>query len=228
MQIRLKEASDHELGEAVSAFNIRYGEMERVLWCLSTHSRIALLNQDDAPVLGELIWKIKSWWGVQGVRHETKFAMANALVTLDWSPDLFQVNKLSIGREEFAISRVETLVQQSMAMGASRREYSLASKVLHWLLPWHIPVFDSFVRKSLGIPEACDLPEAYGRVARGVFAVARDVTAANPEWMGSLEPCSPLRAFDKCLWWFGGGDSATAVEVQNPWRIVDELGLERQ
>jgi hypothetical protein len=88
-------------------------------------------------------------------------------------------------------------------------------------------VFDSFVRKSLGITEVCDLPEAYARVAREVFEVARNVTDANPAWMGSLEPCSPLRAYGKCLWWFGGGNTAMAAEVQNPWRIVDELGLAR-
>jgi len=78
------------LAEAVRTFNTRYGEMERVLWCLSTHSRAALLDDDEAPVLEALIWTIKSWWGVQGVRRETKSAMARALVTLEWSPDLFE------------------------------------------------------------------------------------------------------------------------------------------
>lgn len=34
----------------------------------------------------------------------------------------------------------------------SRREFSLASKVLHWLMPWRIPVYDSFVRGMLGVP----------------------------------------------------------------------------
>jgi hypothetical protein len=228
MPVRLNELSDHELAEAVSEFNTRYGEMESVLWCLSAHSRAALLDHDDAPVIEALIWTIKSWWGVQGVRHATKSAMARALVTLDWSADLFEpVDMPPADGEEYAVNRVSTLVQQSIAMGVPRREYSLASKVLHWLLPWHIPVYDSFVRESLGIPEACDLPEAYARVASGVFRAARNVTAANPAWMGSLEPRSPFRAFDKCLWWFGGGNAATAVEVRNPWRIVDELGLTR-
>jgi hypothetical protein len=89
MRVRLNELSDHELAEAVNTFNTRYGEMEKVLWCLATHSRVALLNHDEAPVLEALIWTIKSWWGVQGVRSETKSAMTGALLTLDWSPDLF-------------------------------------------------------------------------------------------------------------------------------------------
>jgi hypothetical protein len=98
MEVRLNGQSDHELAEAASAFNARYGEMETVLWYLSTHSRVALLNHEEAPVVGEPIWKIKSWWGVQGVRHETKSAMARALVTLEWSPDLFEpLNQLPLG-----------------------------------------------------------------------------------------------------------------------------------
>lgn len=226
MRVRLSEASEHELAEAVRAFNARYGEMEKVLWCLSTHARAALLNRDDTDILEALIWTIKSWWGVQGVRRETKSAMAKALIDLDWSPEMFgPVDTPPPGAEDYAITRVAALVERSMAMGVPRREYSLASKVLHWLLPWRIPVYDSFVRSSLGIPEAWDLPDAYARVARELFADTRQITAANPAWVGSLEPRSPLRAFDKWLWWSGGGNAATAVEVNDPWRVVHRLGL---
>jgi len=147
---------------------------------------------------------------------------------MEWSADLFEpVDTPPPGGEENAVNLVATLVEQSIAMGVPRREYSLASKVLHWLLPWRIPVYDSFVRSSLGVPAAWDHPEAYARVTRDLFGAARNVTAANPAWIGSLEPRAPLRAFDKCFWWFGGGNAATAVEVKDPWRIVDELGLAR-
>ena len=206
----------------------RHHKTETVLWCLSTHSQAALLDHHEAPVLEALIWTIKSWWGVQGVRHETKSAMAKALITLEWSPDLFEpVDTPPPDAEEYAINRVATLVQRSKARGVRRREYSLASKVLHWLQPWQIPVYDSFVRKSLGIPAAWDLPKAYAHIADEVFQAARNVTAANPAWIGSLEPRSPLRAFDKYLWWFGGGNSTGAAEVRNPWHVLDELRLAR-
>ena len=231
MRIRLNELSDHKLAEAVRTFNDRYGEMERALWCLSNHSRAALLKHDDeAPALGELVWTIRKWWAVQGVRLETKSAMAKALVNLEeWSPELFQpVDLPPADAEEYAVNLVEKLVQKSQAMGVARREYSLASKVLHWLLPWRIPVYDSFVRSSLGVPENSDHPEkAYARVADELFRAARNITTVNPEWMGSLEPRSPLRALDKYFWSAGGGDADTAVVVTNPWRRVDELGLAR-
>lgn len=94
-------------------------------------------------------------------------------------------------------------------------------------MPWRIPVYDSFVRLSLGVPQSWDHPEAYTRVTQELFKAAREHATESPAWMGSLEPRSPLRAFDKWFWWKGGGSSATAVEVKNPWRAVDELGLER-
>ena len=118
-------------------------------------------------------------------------------------------------------------VKRTQALGVTRREYSLASKVLHWLLPWRVPVYDGFVRQSLGVPGARDHPPAYRQIVREEFAAVRAVTERNPAWVGSLEPRSPLRAFDKCLWWFGGGNVAAAAEVRRPWQVVDELGLDR-
>jgi hypothetical protein len=228
MQVRLDQVSDRELAQAVDTFNVRYGEMERVLWCLATHSRQALLDYNKTPVLEALVWTIKSWWGVQGVRRETRSAMATALLALDWSPDHFHPLVVPpAGIEDYAIEIVAKLVETSRALGVPRREYSLASKVLHWLLPWRVPVYDSFVRLSLGIPESWDHPKAYSRVVRELFDAGRKLTAANSAWVGTLEPRAPLRAFDKCLWWFGGGQAATAVEVRNPWRVVDDLGLPR-
>ena len=118
-------------------------------------------------------------------------------------------------------------VERCLERGVARREYSLASKVLHWLLPWRIPVYDSFVRLSVGVPEAWADREAYNRVTYRVLTTARNISAVDPAWMGSIEPRSTLRAFDKCFWWFGGGNAATAAEVKDPWRVVDDLGLKR-
>ena len=83
------------------------------------------------------------------------------------------------------------------ALGVSRREYSLASKALHWLMPWQVPVYDhSFVRGALGVPASWDHPEAYRKIAAEVITMASTVTE-DSAWIGSLEPRSPLRALDK-------------------------------
>ena len=228
MRQPLDGVSEQELADALRAFDARYGEMERVLWRLAGHSRAALLDgHGDAPILEALIWTIKSWWGVQGVRRETKSAMASALATMDWSPGLFEpIDSPPTGSEDHAVELVATLVRGTMALGVERREFSLASKVLHWLLPWRVPVYDSFVRESVGVPGSWDHPEAYALIAKELFEAARQRSAADSAWMGSFEPRSPLRAFDKWFWWAGGGNVNTAVQVRDPWRVVYELGLD--
>lgn len=214
--------------EAVSAFNARYGEMEQALWCLSRYCRPALIDGESNAVLEALVWTLKSWWGVQGVRSETKALMARGLVqAVDWSADLFEEASVAApGAEALAFDSVSALVDRSRSLGVPRREFSLASKVLHWLLPSRVPVYDSFVRQYLGIPTSWDHPQAYRRIVRQVFEMARDL-GQDLSWAGSIEPLTPLHALDKCLWYLGGGDVGTAAQVRDPWRVLDQLGLER-
>ena len=219
--------SEPQRREAVATFNSRYGEMERVLWCLSKYCREPLLEGQSSPVVEALVWTIKSWWGVQGVRSETKAQMSEALAMVAWSPDLFNQQGLSAdGAEAYAYDLVASVVETSMSLGTPRREFSLASKALHWLLPWRIPVYDSFVRDALDIPKSWDHPRAYRKIVRDVFALSHEFTATDSSWVGEIEPRSPLRAFDKCLWWLGGGSIGAAAEVNHPWRVVHRLGLE--
>ena len=220
----LATLSESERAAAVDAFDARYGEMERALWCLSRHCRTALVERRPSPVLGELVWTVKSWWGVQGVRSETKAQMAEALLALEWSADAFEGPSMT--PPEHASDLVGVLVARTQALGAPRREFSLASKVLHWLLPWRVPVYDAFVCRALRIPTSWDAAHAYRRVVREVYAAIPDVEAADRTWMGSVDPRSPLRAIDKWLWWVGGGNSDRAVVVRDPWRAVTRPGLD--
>ncbi|WP_300610171.1 hypothetical protein [Trebonia sp.] len=211
---------------AVSLFDARYGEMEQVLWLLSVSSRSGLLAGESSPALEALVWTVKSWWGVQGVRSETRAQLARAVAeSVTWSPDLFgPVPGYGPDRAAFACERVAQVVGRSMSLGVPRREYSLASKVLHWLMPWRVPVYDSFVRGALGVPASWDHPEAYRKVSAGIFTLARAMTD-DSAWTGSLEPASPLRALDKLTWWLGGGSAGAAAEVRDPWQVIRKLGL---
>jgi len=179
-------------------------------------------------VVEALIWTVKSWWGVQGVRTETKTLMARALAQLPWSAELFDApTSVSEDAEEFACHLVSALVSTTTRLGISRREFSLASKTLHWLLPWRIPVYDSFVRERLGIPSTRDHPEAYHTMTRKLFSAACTFEDEDSAWMGEINPKSPLRALDKCLWWLGGGNAGQANVVRDPWGVVYRLGLAR-
>jgi hypothetical protein len=227
--MKLMGLSESQRAEAVNAFDARFGEMERVLWYLSKNSRTTLLAGKSSPVLETLVWTVKSWWGVQGVRSETKTQMASALVqAVKWSPGLFEpATSFDSGAEKYACECVSELVDRSISLGVPRREYSLASKVLHWLLPWRVPAYDQLARASLNVPTSWDHPQAYSRLTREIFAMAR-IPAQDPTWVGSLEPRSPLRALDKCAWWLGGGNSRAAAQVHDPWHAVRSLGLERK
>ena len=224
--VKLTDYAGAERAAAVAAFDARFGEMERVLWCLAVNSRPGLLAEQSSPALEALVWTVKSWWGVQGVRSETKGQMARALAeSVTWSPGLFgPVPDYGLDRAGFACERVAEVVRRSMSLGVPRREYSLASKVLHWLMPWRVPVYDSFVRGTLGVPASWDHPEAYRKVTATIFAMARTMTG-DPAWIGPLEPTSPLRALDKLTWWLGGGSTGTAAEVRDPWQVTRKLGL---
>ena len=224
--MKLTDYTDAERAAAVAMFDARFGEMERVLWWLSVNARPGLLAGESSPALESLVWTVKSWWGVMGVQSGTKTLMARALAeSISWSPGLFgPVPDYGPGRAGFACERVAETVSRGMSLGVPRREYSLASKVLHWLMPWRAPVYDSFVRKTLGVPGAWDHPEAYRKVAAGIFAMARTMTG-DLAWIGSLEPASPLRALDKLTWWLGGGSTGTAAQVRDPWQVTRRLRL---
>jgi len=92
-------------------------------------------------------------------------------------------------------------------------------------MPWRVPVYDSYVRRALGVPASWDHPQAYRKVTAEIFAMTSALTG-DLAWIGPLEPRSPLRADDKLTWWAGGGSTGTAAEVCDPRRILRELGLE--
>lgn len=184
--MKFTDYPDAQRAAAVITFDARFGKMEQVLWCLSVNSRAGLLAGESSPVLEALVWTIKSWWGVQGVRSETKAQMARALAeSMTWSADLFGPGpEYGPDCAGYACQRVAELVSRSMSLGVPRREYSLASKVLHWLMPWRVPVYDSFVRGALDIPTGWDHPQAYRKIAEEVFALACAMIG-TPAWIGS-------------------------------------------
>jgi hypothetical protein len=224
--MNLSNLSLAQVTQAVQAYNSVFGDMDRALWCLSLHCRPALLQGRSSPVVEALVWTVKSWWGVQGVRSATKSHMAQALAQLGWTPEMFEPAwNPARTPEALASGLVATLVDNTKQLGTPRREYSLASKALHWLLPWRVPVYDSFVRQSLGIPTTWDHPEAYRAIAHQVFGITRKLDGDNSAWLADVAPRSPLRGLDKVLWWLGGGNQGNAMVVRDPWQVVRQLGL---
>lgn len=227
MPPRIASLPEADRSRAVAAFDAKFGEMEQVLWCLSVHSRVPLLAGETNDVVDALLWTVKSWWAVQGVRGEWRPLFCKVLAALPWSEEMFEPHTGTLGQaESFAVARVEEFVRRSQALGVTRREYSLGSKVLHWLHPWRIPVYDKLVRDELGIPKSWDHPPAFRKLVTDVFAETWALRDQSPAWIGTTGSRSPLRGVDKCLWWIGGGETQKAFIVDDPWRVVRKLGLD--
>jgi hypothetical protein len=227
MEFRMQVSSvqPQEVATAIAAFDRRFGEMERVIWSLSRGCRKELVESQGTNLLQGLVWLVKSWMGVQGVRTTVKEIAARALLTLSWTPELFEESGSYSGAEEqFARDRVDTMVGVMQQFGAERREYSLASKVLHWIIPWRIPVYDKYVRDMLFVTTAHP-DRAYSEVVSWEFAAARRLNLRDSDWIGGFDPRSPLRAIDKYLWWKGGGETGHALVVSDPWKAVRHLGI---
>lgn len=179
------------------------------------------LQDCGTDALSTLVWTVKSWMGVQGVRKEVRTIAARALLSMPWSQESFEE---SIETSQTNASElVSGLVEKRIEFGSERREFSLASKVLHWLLPWRVPIFDSFVRSFLKIPTAWSTHDSYRAIVDWETAVARQLMTQDAAWIGDLEPKSPLHALDKYLWWKGGGDVGRAVVVRDPWKVIQRL-----
>ena len=217
-------ARKQDILEAVNAYNNLYAEMDGALWCVSRSVRDSLLKGETSKGLEVLVWTIKSWWGVRGVRSETKSLAARALASLGWSVEMFGEDSF-MDPTQFALDRVSTLVSRMKDLGVNRTEFSLAAKSLHWLMPWRIPVYDGIVRRSLEIPAGTSHQSAYRHIAQWEFETSERLIHGDTDWLGTVDPRSPIRALDKYLWWEGGGHIGTATRVKDPWSICRGLGL---
>ena len=165
--------------------------------------------------------------GIQGVTHAVRGLTARALAELEWTNDSFTESmSFALSDEKEACERVESAVNRIKALGAPRREYSLVSKVLHWLTPWRIPVYDGYVRNMLYATGRDH--ESYAHIVRWEFTAARQLLAQGSDWITGYAPTCPLRILDKYLWWKGGGEDGCAVVATDPWRVAEELGIPRQ
>jgi hypothetical protein len=215
-----------EAAEAVRLFNLRFGEMEKVAWCLSRASMAELLAKVPGATLSELVWKVKSWMGLQGVESAIKTIAPQSLVEFDWTPDLFDDLSFAQATEDFATESVSKLTSRMVELGARRNEFSLSSKILHWIAPARVPVYDSYVRELLGIPSFYKSGEAYEKLVEWEFEAARKLMNADTSWVGDIGPRSLLHALDKYLWWKGGGAEGHAVVVKDPWEVIRRLKID--
>lgn len=207
---------------AVTVFNERYGEMESALWDLSSNARDALLSGRTLET-EVLVWTVRSWWGVQGVQKKTAKIAGESIrrLGLDGSSFTQSLCDNDVGVQT-CLQILSDVLATMEELGAPRREFSLMSKVLHWLMPWRMAAYDSFVCRIIGISRAAGSLDAYREILVWERKAALSLLTSGDAWMGAIEPKAPFRALDKFLWYEGGGSVNRSVIVKNPWRRIQD------
>lgn len=137
--------------------------------------------------------------------------MAKVLLSLPWDDASLDGEIISEAMEKRAVTLLDEIVSATVRAGAKKQHYSWASKILHWQFPGQIPIYDSFVRKFLGISE--EKKQAYREIVRWEYEVARELLPSREQAVGLSQPRFLFRAIDKYLWWKGGGEESKAA----PW-----------
>ena len=198
--------SVEQVRRASAEYDRAFGHVDTEFWDWSQRLREPLLRHESTKDVRGFVWAIKCKWGIQGVRTGTGPIAAAVLASLDWEPDWFRLDcGYNEDDERFAISLVARYVSEMQNQGVPRREFSYASKVLHWIMPARIPLYDSAVRGFLDIPQSWAPRKALKNITSWEFAAARDLFAQGDDWVGEADPATALRALDKYLWWEGAG-----------------------
>ncbi len=74
-------------------------------------SRPELLAKAPGAVLPQLVWKVRSWMGLQGVESAVKSIAPQALVEFNWTRDLFDDLSFAQTTEKFATDSVSRLTE---------------------------------------------------------------------------------------------------------------------
>jgi hypothetical protein len=215
--------SHQEVKAQVSLYNGRYGRMDVALWNLALQARSSLLagSSVDAEVLA---WTLVHWWGIQGLDERFRRIAGRALLNLGLAEQMFVDSFPADDNACGAVTLVLQLLDTFRRHGHPRREISLSSKVLHWLLPWRIAPYDSYVRKALDLSEG-DPKAVLASIEEWHYQAAMHLLSSDVPWRGEIPPDSPLRALDKYLWMIGGGSIGSARVEPDPESFIKRVRL---
>jgi len=200
-----------DVKRAVEEYDRAWSHLDGEVWQRSQRARQSLLTGSSTSDVEEFVWfAAKSWGKVQGIVGETRAAAATVLRGMEWKSDLFEGHTPTAADEEFAVSTLARLVRGMNGLGIKRKEYSAGSKMLHWLMPWRVPIYDNVVREMLAVPQGPPSAATYRQIVRWELDAVGKLLESGDEWMGTGEPKAALRALDKYLWWVGGGKDSGA------------------
>jgi hypothetical protein len=198
-----------DVSRAVQAYNnSRYGKDDTRLSGISESFLTKFLaGQDSDQNRRDFAWEVKKWGHIQGVsrRLGDDAAVAYALNEARQEVSKLAKSRYSSQNSEPVIALVAAMVKAGREAGRTS-QVSWTSKILHWLLPNHVPVYDLFVRKELEIRDTGVI--AFRRILSWEYKAASFLAEGDTNF-GSLAPATPLRALDKYLWWLASQTSKT-------------------
>ena len=181
-----------KVAEAVRDYNQKCYEADMKLW----ECRRELSN---ASAEG-FVWAVRNWGQIQGTPGSTKAQMARALLRMELALPGDTSEAFDIQTAQLAVRRVKELMDLSQECGIETRQFSWSSKILHWIFPGQIPIYDSKVRGLLGITVIKGKEEhAYGRIVEWEYKAAQALLPFRNDVVGEVQLTTLLRAIDKYL-----------------------------
>ncbi len=182
------------------------GDEDANLWEDTADARELLLEPNDSigtPVeIEAYVEAVRLWGSIQGVSRSDYPMAADALWGGPVRTTIRGLSRWTIVTAAITdvIRLEETMVKAMVNSGIPKKHYSWASKMLHFLLPATMPIYDSFVLGYLG---ASDGIHGYSEIAVTTQRCATELAPYEAEIVGDIEPRTLLRAIDKFYWWEG-------------------------
>ena len=195
-----------DVRRAVDAYNRQpgCGDADAELWTGTAVARGLILRSDNRPDMPKevagYVEAIRLWGEIQGVSRDDYARAAEALWSGPVRSRIRELKKSTILTAPLGVmvGLEEAVVRGMLTAGIAKKHYSWASKMLHFLLPATVPIYDSRVRAHLKTTQGID---AYRVIAQTARACVGKLVAQEAEIVGVVEPTTLLRAIDKFYWW---------------------------
>lgn len=195
-----------DIHRAVEAYNKARGcgDEDAKLWSETARARSLVLGSNDSPEapteIAEYAEAVRFWGSIQGVFRDDYSKVARALWFNPIRSAIWAMREGTILTTPLTgiIQLEEGLVREMLIGGVARKHYSWASKMLHFLLPATVPIYDSFVREYLMTTDGI---EGFAEIVARARECVHELLLHEAYIVGNLEPKTLLRALDKFYWW---------------------------
>jgi hypothetical protein len=188
-----------EVAQAVREYNSKYGKEDASLWVAVVGAAGCLSQPSYNSRLEGFVWDVKKWGRIQGVSLSDRPAAAKALWALRNQIQALKGRSFRDVEPQAVVALLEKLVRAMQRERIRREEFSWGSKILHWLLPGSVPVYDSVVRDGFCLQTTGI--HAYSFIVKWEYDCAARLEPHREKLFGHIEPRTLLRCIDKYLWW---------------------------